>query len=93
MRSYAPLLADADGLIEHDYAQLAKDGLDPAQPSASSQMQGPIHGFISRHGETVPFTLDPANFVPEPRRILPEQCAICALMVASLIVPIYHLLG
>jgi len=97
MVPFTALFADVEGLTEHDFAELAKDGLAPTQPSASSQVRPPllgaIHGFVSRHGETVPFTLDTANFAPEPRRILPEQCAIGALMVASFIAPIYHLMG
>lgn len=89
MVPFTALFADVDGLTDHDLAELAKDGLAPAQPSHTDA----IHGFISRHGETIPFTLDTANFVREPRRTLPEHCAIGALILASFIPPIYHLLG
>lgn len=82
------LFADSGGLTGHDVAQLAKDGLAP-QPAGSI----PIHGYVLRHGQVTPFTLDTSQPVPEPTGIVIEQVAITALLMASCIGPIYHLMG
>ncbi len=83
------LFADTGGLASDDVAQLTTDGL---ASSPSSELR-PICGFVLRHGQATPFTLDISQHVPEPRGIMPEQIAIAALLMASFVGAIYHILG
>ena len=82
------LFADSGGLTGSDVEKLANDGL--ALPPGTS---APIAGFIWCHGQTIQFTLDTSHLLPEPRGVIIEQVVIAALLVASFIGSIYHLLN
>lgn len=83
------MFADSGGLTQEDVAQLANDSPVPGL----HQISGPISGMILRDRQASPYILDTANLLPESHRLLPEQMAIAALVLASFIGPIWHLLG
>jgi hypothetical protein len=85
---YYARLSEPHGLTDDDADRLAQDGLVELPAS-----NGPISGFVTRNGRSMPFTLDTTNMVHEPLQVQPEQIAIFAVLVASFIAPILHLLG
>jgi hypothetical protein len=88
MGYHAKLFADCDGSSEQDVTRSGSPGLVPG-PAA----RAPIQGFVLRNGQAIPYTLDTTDLAPESHRVLPEQIAIGALLLASFIAPIRYLLG
>jgi hypothetical protein len=87
MGYHARLSGEAGGLTENEAGQLAREVLAMQLPRS-----GAISGWVRRNGRVMAFTLDTTNLAPELHRVLPEQFAIAALLLASYVASIWHLL-
>jgi hypothetical protein len=88
MGYHARLSSAASGLTEYDAAQLAQAGLVP-----DWRTPAPITGCALRNGQVIPYTLDTTGMAPEVNRVVPEQVAMAALVLASFFAPLWHLVG
>lgn len=88
MGHYARIPPEFGDLTEFDAAALAHVGLI-AEPDPTT----PRSGYVSRNGRVTAFTLDTTHMAPELHRIMPEQFAIAALLLASFVMPLWHLFG